>query len=71
MNESKTEYEPVELGGIKTGDCIEGEIVCDADPGRGSVLINGKILTGEAFQKLLSQHEGFNIQFTIIEPCDP
>jgi hypothetical protein len=46
MNESKTEYEPVELGGIKTGDCIEGEIVCDADPGRGSVLINGKILTG-------------------------
>jgi len=68
--EGTTQYEPIDLAEIKPGDRIHGEIVCNDDPGRCSILINGKLLTAEAFQKLLNMHEGFHVQLTITDSAD-
>jgi len=68
--EGTTQYEPMDLEQNRTGDRLHGKIVCNDDPGRCSILIDGRLLTAEAFQKLLNLHEGFLIQLTITDPAD-
>jgi hypothetical protein len=68
--EETTQYETINLEDIRPGDSVHGEIVYNDDPGRCSILVNGKLLTVEAFQRLLNMHEGFHIQLTITDPAD-
>jgi hypothetical protein len=67
---TKPEYEPLDAGTIKAGEALHGEIICDDDPGRCSILVGGRLLTVEALQRLLNLHEGFDIHLTITDPGD-
>jgi hypothetical protein len=55
-------YQPLDLEGIHPGETLAGEIVCDDNPGRCSIVVGGKLLTAEAFQRLLNLHEGLRGQ---------
>ena len=60
------QYETMNPDEIQAYTRYHGEIVSCGDHQYG-ILINGKVLMPEAFEKILPTHEGFKIDFAMDE----